>query len=62
VESIPLIFSLEGSDAIFDFEGYRTHSTEILTIGAGQATIWIESLLPTTNGERLCEPIELTVR
>jgi len=61
-ESIPLIFNLEGSDAIFDFEGYRTHSTEILTIGPGQATIWVESLLPTTSGERLREPIELTIR
>ncbi len=62
VESIPLTFNLEGSDAIFDFEGYRTHSTEILTTGPGQATIWVESLLPTTSGERLREPIELTVR
>jgi len=62
VECIPLIFSLEGSDAIFDFEGYRTHGTEILTIGPGRATIWVESLLPTASGERLREPIELTVR
>jgi len=61
VESIPLTFNLEGSDAIFDFEGYRTHSTEILTTGPGQATIWVESLLPTTSGERLRESIELTV-
>lgn len=62
VERIPLIFSLEGPDAIFDFEGYRSHSTDILTTGPGRATIWVESLLPTTSGERLREPIELTVR
>jgi hypothetical protein len=62
VERIPLIFSLEGSDAIFDFDGYRTHGTEVLTTGPGQATIWVESMLPTTSGERLREPIELTVR
>jgi hypothetical protein len=62
VERIPLSFSLEGPDTILDFEGYRTYGTDILTIGPGQATIWVESLLPTTSGETLREPITLVIR
>ena len=62
VERAPLSFSLEGSDAIFDFEGYRTYGTEILTTGSGRATIWVESLLPTTSGKQLRVPITLIVR
>lgn len=62
VERVPLSFSLEGPDGILDFEGFRTFGTDILATGPGQATIWVESLLPTSSGDRLREAIVVNVR
>jgi hypothetical protein len=60
-EHIPLMFNLEGPSELLDFEEWRVHGETILGASLGTATIWVESLANSSTGERVTQPIRLTV-
>ena len=60
-EHVPLSVDLEGPPGLLDFEVWRTFGDHFVGATAGTATIWIVSLAPSSTGERLRQPILLTV-
>jgi hypothetical protein len=61
VPRAPLSFHIQGPPALLDFEAFVTYGEDIVAIAEGEATIWIDSLLPTTTGQQLRERVTLTI-
>lgn len=62
VPEAPLSFQLQGPAALVDYEAFVTYGENIVAIAPGQATIWVDSLLPTTTRRQLRERVALIVQ
>ena len=62
VPRAPLSFLLQGPPGLVDFEAFVTYGEDIVAIAEGQATIWIDSLLPTSTGKQLRERVTLIIQ
>lgn len=61
-ERAPLTLNLQGPAELFDFEDFITYGNDILAVRAGQAKIWIKSVMPSSTGDYAEASIELVVR
>ncbi len=60
-EHVPLTLDLEGPPSLLDFERWRVYGDWVIGARAGIGTIWVTSLAPSSNGERIQQPILLVV-
>lgn len=60
-EHVPLSIGLEGSAEMLDFEEFIVYGDEIRAAQAGQAKIWITSIVPSWSGENVRQSISIVV-
>ena len=60
-EHVPLSLDLEGPPGLLDFEIWRTYGNEFVGASVGTGTFWVVSLASSSSGERIRQPILLTV-
>ncbi len=60
-ERVPLSFDLEGPAEMLDFEDFIVYGDEIRAAQAGQAKIWITSIVPSSSGKNVRQSISIVV-
>jgi len=60
-EHVPLSIGLEGPAEMLDFEDFIVYGDEIRAAQAGQAKIWITSIVPSSSGENVRQSISIVV-
>lgn len=60
-ERVPLSLDLEGPAEMLDFEDFIVYGDRIRAAQAGQAKIWITSIVPSSGGENIRLSISVVV-
>jgi len=60
-ERVPLSIDLEGPAEMLDFEEFIVYGDGIRAAQAGQAKIWITSIVPSSSGENVRQSISIVV-